>query len=265
MSFSTFFSYTAFFFKKYVFFNVSFKLSYSNIVNLFLFLDTFMQKQPQFNSSKLYKFYLLYLTVKNVNLRTEIETLYVLFHLIFFDFNTNVKKISKKTNRKVFSKFWKKFMRLVPFFQISRWKSKPFFKNNKFHKIVGIFWKTRSRLFEFTFEKFNFKKRNNFSVLFLRKTKSFYKGRYARNRQTCRVIVFWTLAFNLIWLYGLYFFFYQFTFNFGYIWWGIYFFLLSLLAPTIIKYKYYNPINMAKEFILFFEWLFLILKSYFKK
>jgi len=264
MLFSTLFFYKPFSKKKFFFSYHNFKLTYANIVGLFLFLEDQFNEPKKLANCRLYKVYVLFLTILGLGLRNDSEAIFVTFQLLISKFKTNsCRRPKRKRIRRFFFKKRLKFMSIIPFFQISRWKAKPFFKKSKFFKVSNFFWKLHKPLFELVFEKFNFKKRKNFSVLFLRKTKSFYKGRYARNRQTCRVIVFWTLAFNLLWLFGLYFFFYQFSFNFGYTWWGVYFFFLSFLMPTILKYKYYNPINMLNEFILFFKWLFLVIKSFF--
>lgn len=140
---------------------------------------------------------------------------------------------------------------------------KPFFKQNLFTKLNIIFWPVRNSLNEFFWTKSIWPVKNKISGFFLRKNKIFYKGRYARNRQTCRVIVFWTIALNLFCLYGLYFFFYQFTFNFGYFWWGLFFLYISLTWSNILKNKFYNPINIILEIFYFFRWYFLVLKNFF--
>ena len=58
----------------------------------------------------------------------------------------------------------------------------------------------------------------SFNISYLRKNRIFNKGRYSRNRQLYRTGVYWCLWLNIIMVYGLYFIFYRFSFNFGYIW-----------------------------------------------
>lgn len=59
--------------------------------------------------------------------------------------------------------------------------------------------------------------RNEFSNLVLRKTKSFNKSRYSRNRQYYRTGVYWCLWLNVILVTGLYYAFYRYSLKFSYI------------------------------------------------
>lgn len=59
---------------------------------------------------------------------------------------------------------------------------------------------------------------NNFIVLFLRKSRVFNKGRYSRNRQFYRTGVYWCLYLSIILLTGLFYWFYHFILNFGFLW-----------------------------------------------
>lgn len=92
------------------------------------------------------------------------------------------------------------------------------------------------------------------SMYFLRKNKSFNKGRYSRNRQNYRTGVYWCLYVNIIALFGLYFLFYRFTFNFGYLWWLLYCLPASLIIPQMIRNRLYNPTtlyNMSYNYLMF--------------
>ena len=57
---------------------------------------------------------------------------------------------------------------------------------------------------------------NKYVFFYIRKNRIFNKGRYSRNRQLYRTGVYWCLWLNIMLVYGLYFMFYRFTFNFGY-------------------------------------------------
>lgn len=61
-------------------------------------------------------------------------------------------------------------------------------------------------------------KDSNNSVFILRKTKSFNKSRYSRNRQYYRTGVFLCLWANIILVTGGYYFFYRLTIKFSYVW-----------------------------------------------
>ena len=80
-----------------------------------------------------------------------------------------------------------------------------------------------------------------YTMYFLRKNRLFNKGRYSRNRQNYRTGVYWCLYINIIALFGLYFFFYRFTFNFGYLWWLFYCLPASFIIPQVIRHRLYNP------------------------
>lgn len=80
----------------------------------------------------------------------------------------------------------------------------------------------------------------NMTFYFLRKNKMFNKGRYSRNRQNYRTGVYWCLYINIMILFGLHFYFYRVTYNFGYLWWLFFSLVASFFVPRIIKYRLYN-------------------------
>lgn len=100
----------------------------------------------------------------------------------------------------------------------------------------------------------------NYSFFYLRKNRIFNKGRYSRNRQLYRTGVYWCLWLNIIMVYGLYFIFYRFSFNFGYIWWGILILAYSTIFSRIVKYNFYNPFYVYKEFLALQRWYGYIFK-----
>lgn len=57
----------------------------------------------------------------------------------------------------------------------------------------------------------------NHTNFVLRKTKSFNKSRYSRNRQYYRTGVYWCLWLNVILVTGLYYAFYRYTLKFSYV------------------------------------------------
>ena len=95
----------------------------------------------------------------------------------------------------------------------------------------------------------------DYSVLFLRKNKSFNKGRYSRNRQNYRTGVYWCLYVNILALFGLYWLFYRFTFNFGYLWWLFYCLPASFIVPQLIKNRLYNPVEFYNSALSYFTFL----------
>jgi hypothetical protein len=104
-----------------------------------------------------------------------------------------------------------------------------------------------------------------YSFFYIRKNRIFNKGRYSRNRQLYRTGVYWCLWLNIILVYGLYFLFYRFTFNFGYFWWGVLIFAYSTIFSRVVKYNFYNIYYIINEINFFIRWLgflFLNLKSF---
>lgn len=59
-------------------------------------------------------------------------------------------------------------------------------------------------------------------------------------------------------VYGLYFMFYRFTFNFGYFWWGLLIFAYSMIFSRVLKYNFFNIFFIKNEFFSFLRWLGLI-------
>jgi hypothetical protein len=104
---------------------------------------------------------------------------------------------------------------------------------------------------------------NVYTILFLRKNKVFNKGRYSRNRQYYRTGVYWCLYVNIIAVVGIYFWFYRFNINFGYLWWLLYAFMLSFFIPKTVKYRLYNPLTLYNNYVSTFIWLYLVVSSTF--
>lgn len=100
------------------------------------------------------------------------------------------------------------------------------------------------------------------TILFLRKNKIFNKSRYSRNRQTYRTGAYWCLYVNIIAVVAFYFWFYNFTMNFGYVWWLLYAFILSFFLFKAIKFNFYNINTLKNEVILSIKWFYIILNSF---
>ena len=65
---------------------------------------------------------------------------------------------------------------------------------------------------------FNPSNYKNFEFQFLRKNKVYNKGRYSRCRQNYRTGVYMCLYLSIVSIFGLYYWFYKFSFNFTYLW-----------------------------------------------
>lgn len=108
----------------------------------------------------------------------------------------------------------------------------------------------------------NFSNIPNYSFFYLRKNKIFNKGRYSRNRQLYRTGVYWCLWLNIMIVYGLYFLFYRFSFNFGYLWFGLAILIFSTIFSKVFKYKFYNIFFLINEFFKLYVWFNLIFKNF---
>lgn len=104
---------------------------------------------------------------------------------------------------------------------------------------------------------------DNFEFQFLRKNKVYNKGRYSRTRQNYRTGVYMCMYVSIISVFGLYYWFYKFSFNFTYLWWFFIAFLGSFFFPKIIKYRLYEPTTLLSKFFDFFKWFSLLVKSIF--
>lgn len=106
---------------------------------------------------------------------------------------------------------------------------------------------------------------NSINILFLRKNKIFNKGRYSRNRQYYRTGVYWCLYVNIIAVVGIYFWFYRFNMNFGYLWWILYFFLFSLFFSRSYSLNVFGIKQTFSQIFASYIWFFTIIYSFISK
>ena len=109
---------------------------------------------------------------------------------------------------------------------------------------------------------------NQYKLYFLRKNRIFNKSRYSRNRQLYRTGFYWCLWLNIIVVYGLYYYFYRFTLNFGYMWVLLFIFFSSFILSRVFQFKLYSLSNILLEFYNFYVFtltMFSNLKSFFFK
>lgn len=133
-----------------------------------------------------------------------------------------------------------------------------FFKNSQ----MSSNYKIKFSVSDF-FKNLNGKTLNYINILFLRKNKVFNKGRYSRNRQYYRTGVYWCLYINIIAVIGIYFWFYRFNMNFGYLWWLLYAFICSFAFSRALSYNLINIKNLFFQIFNSFTWFFNIIFSFF--
>lgn len=172
---------------------------------------------------------------------------------IYKKYNTFYKKINTKIN------YHFKNIFLLNFKVLNSSKYNIFLNTNWLENLK-IFYPIRYSESSIT-KHIEFKKIKNYLFFYIRKNRIFNKGRYSRNRQLYRTGVYWCLWLNIILVYGLYFLFYRFTFNFGYFWWGLLILFYSTIFSRVIKYNFYNVYKIYLEFYNFIKWLGFVFNS----
>lgn len=116
-----------------------------------------------------------------------------------------------------------------------------------FKKIVKNFRNLNSRIWnamKFLFPRFV----GLVVVYFLRKTNTFIKSKYSKNRQWSKSIVYFGLWFGVISVFAITYYSYRFLFNFSYLWWAV----VSLIGvTTLVNFKKYNFTNKVSVINLF--------------
>lgn len=153
-----------------------------------------------------------------------------------------------------------------------------FFKKKYFYKTttVGIdLSKTKNKIVSTT-SKYIFKPKfsstniaklfqlpTSFEFQFLRKNKVYNKGRYSRTRQNYRTGVYMCMYLSILSIFGLYYWFFKFSFNFTYLWWFFIAVFASFFLPKIIKNRFYEPRVFINKIFELSTWLYNILRGLF--
>ena len=237
------------------------------------------------HTKKIKKSYILYIFLKKKNfllLNFLINTLNVVEIFLFVFFFGKTKSIlcithngSSNTNnfknfffknfiktKTVYSKILNKYTKVFVvnifskylFLQNIKNKNVKIQKNNK---MCVLPQNTSSSIYKYI----NIFDSNNVEFQFLRKNKVYNKGRYSRCRQNYRTGVYLCMYLSVASIFGLYYWFFKFNFNFSYLWWFFIVFLGSFLFPKIIKYRLYEPSILISSFYNFFLWVSILLKS----
>lgn len=154
------------------------------------------------------------------------------------------------------------FLVLYDSFYVVRCKSEAFLKN--FVQINKPLLTTPKYCSSSINKYLNLESLQPFEFQFLRKNKVYNKGRYSRCRQNYRTGVYMCMYLSVVSVFGLYYWFYKFSFNFTYLWWFFILFVSSFFLPKIIKYRLYEPYTLFLKFFEFFKWITLVIKSFLK-
>ncbi len=263
------------------------KLSFFQFYNL---LFSILKNFRNLNLSKLY--FILYLFFS-----TKTDLVYIINsktnNVINFTNNSNLLLYSDEISLRKVSIFWNKFKKLrrpitentFNDFFIKGWEKKiNIYKNLGFFQIVNTFYFVVSNFSSLkqtiiqtnkpliSSPKFSstsivkylkVDQSNDFEFQFLRKNKVYNKGRYSRCRQNYRTGVYMCMYLSVCSIFGLYYWFYKFTFNFSYLWWFFIAFIGSFFLPKIIKYRLYEPTTLFNKFFDFSRWVGSVIRSIF--
>lgn len=87
------------------------------------------------------------------------------------------------------------------------------------------------------------------SVSFLRKTNTFIKSKYSKNRQWSKSIVYFGLWFGVISAFTFTYFNYRFMFSFSYLWWAGAIIPFTTFLSGLKKYGYRTRLSIVNYFI----------------
>lgn len=215
--------------------------SYCTIYNISYVSDWYKVNFKFFNSLRILKTKLPINLIK-LNKKMKEKKIFYLAK-IYKTYKKNYKILLKKINNRKYKSIF-----FLKFFDLYNYK---FIKSN-LPSIVSNF---KIRYSDSSMNKYiSLNNSNVYNFFFLRKNRIFNKSRYSRNRQLYRTGVYWCLWLNIIIVYGLFFLFYRFTFNFGYLWFGLYILFGSFLISKVIKYNFINFFNIFKEFYFLIKW-----------
>ena len=251
----------------------SFKTKKFQKINFYLFLNIYFNLYKKTNISKTFSKYFL----SNTNEFNMFLFIYLIWtsscllngksnwFLLLLLLNSKNYKIKINSTSNIYSNFIKNnplkpvITNKLHLLKKNFFKSFNYIKFEKFlsHSFVMFPIKFKPSNILFFLSQSTFKKLN---INFIRKSKVFNKGRYSRNRQYYRTGVYWCLYINIILVVSLYFWFYRFLINFGYLWWLLFAFILSFVFPKffgIYKMGFFK--NYIAEELVWFEQTFFTL------
>lgn len=215
-----------------------------NFIIKYLLLKNFLHKKIFKSSNKTILFIIiLFKRVYKNNLKKIVFLLDFTLNLIFF-FNCFIINNKNKSEINNLVLFLKSYIKKYEFYKnISK---QLVIKSKQLHVCT---FPIHSK--EFSLQN-SFKKK----FFFIRESACFFKGRYSRARQISKVAVYWSIYINIIVVLGVYFWFFNFTLNFGYIW---FFLMLSFFTPFLQVFFNFNLINIL---INIFNWYLLSIREF---
>ena len=244
-------------------------------VNRFFFYFIFFKNKKVIN----FKNYNIFLNLCSNNFNLQ-NTQSILLALILYFFKNEQIKTSYIQNLNFFAHWWLQFntkilkvsevATIIKKDTIKKYKELQFIEKfvglqNSFLVVVSnnLFTQKWAIRFNTTNALLNLNSASvaNQLIYFLRKNKSFIKGRYARNRQYYRTGVYWCIWINILAIVAFYYWFYRLMFNFTYLWWFFFSLVASFVFSKFIKQNSFSFLNFKVSFFKNFFWLFMILNS----
>ena len=260
---------------------------YLSFFQFYTLFNIFSKNSIQFNTNRLYIILSFFFLIKTGLINT------VSFIIGFNQTSKNLLALNKDVTFCKVIKFWEKFKKLkrpttdknFNDYFLNVWEKKLHtYKDLGFLKTLNVVYIIKSKtvnLYQTVISvnkpllvspKFSSTSINKFLEVesckclefqFLRKSKVYNKGRYSRCRQNYRTGVYMCMYLSICSIFGLYYWFYKFTFNFTYLWWFFIVFIGSFFFPKIIKYRLYEPTNIFSKFFDFFKWSISLVRSIF--
>jgi len=145
----------------------------------------------------------------------------------------------------------------------------------KRRRLKRLFLKSRESLSVIlkNFDKYNFNiKVQDFSlyttpthsiIYFLRKNRVFNKGRYSRNRQTCKMAFYFALSIHCMGVTGLFMWYYNLLIKFTYMWYVFLVWISVGVISSIFRYRLYSTTLFYNNIYSFSNWLLSIINFLF--
>lgn len=121
--------------------------------------------------------------------------------------------------------------------ELVRFQPTSMFNFTKISKTYNFIKNRLWNMFTFVFPRWI----NLINIFFLRKTNTFIKSKYSKNRQWSKSIVYFGLWFGVICAFTFTYYNYRFLFSFSYLWWLPIIFILT--STCIYFYKNINYLN----------------------
>ena len=103
----------------------------------------------------------------------------------------------------------------------------------------------------------------NSLISFLRKNRVFNKGRYSRNRQTCKMAFYFALSIHCMGVTGLFMWYYNLLIKFTYMWYVFLVWISIGVFSSLFRYRLYTISLFYNNIYAFSNWIISIINFFF--